>query len=128
MPVPLVKGPSGWTFDIKEGLQEITDRRVGRNELSAIDLCKAYIDAQRRYASADHDNDGVLVFAQRLRSSEDQQDGLYWTAGTDGAVSPLGPLVASAEQYLKLHKAGEPFRLLLPHPHGSGRQRPWQQV
>lgn len=107
MPVPLVKGPSGWTFDVKEGLQEITDRRVGRNELSAIEFCKAYIDAQRRYASADHDNDGVLEFAQRLKSS--QQDGLYWKAGADGVISPLGPLVASAEQYLQHRQAGEPF-------------------
>lgn len=109
MPVPLVKGPSGWTFDVKEGLQEITDRRVGRNELSTIEFCKAYIDAQRQYASVDHDNDGVLEFAQRLQSSEAQQDGLYWKAGADGVVSPLGPLAASAEQYLQLRKADEPF-------------------
>ena len=109
MPVSLVNGPSGWTFDVKEGLQEITDRRVGRNELSTIEFCKAYIEAQRQYASADHDNDGVLEFAQRLQSSEAQQEGLYWKAGADGVVSPLGPLAASAEQYLQLRKAGEPF-------------------
>ena len=109
MPVPLVKGPSGWTFDVKEGLHEITDRRVGRNELSMIEFCKAYIEAQRQYARVDHDNDGVLEFAQRLQSSEGQQDGLYWKSAADGVVSPLGPLVASAEQYLQLRKAGEPF-------------------
>ena len=51
----------------------------------------------------------MLEFAQRLQSSEGQQDGLYWQAAADGVISPLGPLVASAEQYLQHRKAGEPF-------------------
>jgi hypothetical protein len=110
MPIPLTRGESGWTFDVKAGLQEITDRRVGRNELAAIDFCKANIDAQRRYASADYDNDGVLEFAQRLKSTDGGRNGLYWPPGTDGAVSPLGPFAASAEQYLQARKEGEPFR------------------
>jgi hypothetical protein len=109
MPVPLMKQPSGWTFDVEEGLQEITDRRVGRNELSAIDLCKAYIDAQRQYASVDRDGDGVLEFAQKVESSDGERDGLYWKPEADGVVSPLGPLVASAEQYLQHRQTGEPF-------------------
>jgi hypothetical protein len=110
MPIPLIKHEQGWTFDIKAGLQEITDRRVGRNELAAIDFCKAYIDAQRRYASADHDGDGVLEFAQRLKSTDGKQDGLFWPPATDAGASPLGPFVASAEQYLRGRKEGEPFR------------------
>ncbi len=110
MPIPLLKGASGWSFDIKSGLQEITDRRVGRNELGTIDFCKAYIDAQRQYAGDDHDGDGVLEFAQRLSSSEGKRDGLYWPVGADGIVSPLGPFAASAEKYLKERKEGEPFR------------------
>jgi len=109
MPVPLVKGPSGWTFDTKAGLQEITDRRVGRNELAAIDFCRTFIDAQREYAGTDHDSDGVLEFAQRLQSSEGQRDGLYWKPGDDGVASPLGPLAASADAYLQHRKEGEPF-------------------
>lgn len=117
MPIPLVKDAGGWTFDVKEGLQEITDRRVGRNELSAIDFCRVFIDAQRQYAVADHDGDNVLEFAQRLQSTDDKRDGLYWKTGTDGVVSPLGPFAAAAEAYLELRKAGEPlhgynFRLL----------------
>lgn len=110
MPIPLIKGAEGWTFDIKAGLQEITDRRVGRNELAVIDFCKAYIDAQRQYASADHDGDGVLEFSQRLKSTNGKQDGLFWQTGTDEVASPLGPFVASAEQYLQERKEGEPFR------------------
>jgi hypothetical protein len=110
MPIPLVKGEQGWTFDVKAGLQEITDRRVGRNELAVIDFCKAYIDAQREYASADHDDDGVLEFAQRLKSADGKRDGLFWPPGADGVPSPLGPFAASAEQYLQARKEGEPFR------------------
>jgi hypothetical protein len=110
MPIPLVKGEQGWTFDVKSGLQEITDRRVGRNELAAIDFCRAYIDAQRRYASADYDDDDVLEFAQRLKSTDGKHDGLFWPPGADGVVSPLGPFAASAEQYLQGRKEGEPFR------------------
>jgi hypothetical protein len=110
MPIPLIKGAEGWTFDVKTGLEEIADRRVGRNELAAIGFCKAYIDAQRQYASADHDGDGVIEFAQRLKSADGKQDGLFWQTGTDEVTSPLGPFVASAEQYVQERKEGEPFR------------------
>ena len=109
MPIPLVKGEGGWTFDVKAGVEEITDRRIGRNELAAIEFCKTYIDAQRQYAGSDHDGDGVLAFAQRLRSSDGKQDGLYWPPGPDGVKSPLGPLASAAEQYLEGRKEGEPF-------------------
>jgi hypothetical protein len=110
MPIPLVKGEGGWTFDVKAGVEEIADRRIGRNELAAIEFCKTYIDAQRQYAGTDRDGDGVLDFAQRLRSSEGRQDGLYWPPGPDGVKSPLGPFAAAAEQYLEGRKEGEPFR------------------
>jgi hypothetical protein len=109
MPIPLVKSGGDWTFDVKAGVEEIIDRRIGRNELAAIEFCKTYIDAQRQYAGTDHDGDGVLEFARRLRSSESQQDGLYWPPGPDGVESPLGPFAAAAED-LEGHKEGEPFR------------------
>ncbi len=110
MPIPLIKGEGGWTFDVKAGVEEIIDRRIGRNELAAIEFCETYIDAQRQYAGTDHDGDGVLEFAQRLRSSEGRQDGLYWPPGPDGMESPLGPFATAAEQDLEGHKADEPFR------------------
>jgi hypothetical protein len=110
MPIPLVRGEGGWSFDVEAGVEEINDRRIGRNELAAIEFCKTYIDAQRQYAGTDHDGDGVLKFAERLRSSEGHQDGLYWRAGPDGVESPLGPFAAAAEQVLGGRKEGEPFR------------------
>jgi hypothetical protein len=110
MPVPLVKGADGWTFDMPAGIEEITDRRIGRNELSAIEFCNAFIDAQREFASRDHDGNGVLEYAQRLASSPGKHDGLYWPDEGGGDVSPLGPLAANAEQYLGYRKEGEPYR------------------
>lgn len=108
MPIPLVKGEDGWHFDVKSGVQEIIDRRIGRNELAAIGFCRTYIDAQRKYAATDHGT-GVLAFAQRIRSSEGKHDGLYWPVGADGVESPLGPFAADAEPYLAGHKEGDPF-------------------
>jgi hypothetical protein len=110
MPIPLVKGKAGWSFDVKAGVEEITDRRIGRNELAAIEFCKTYIDAQRQYAGTDHDGDGLLKFAQRLRSSEGHQDGLYWHPGPDGVASPLGAFAAAAERDLAGRNEGGPFR------------------
>jgi len=110
MPVSLVRGADGWSFDAAAGVEEIKDRRIGRNELSAIEFCDAYMDAQREYAGADHDDNDVLEYAQRIESTPGKRDGLYWADEGDGSVSPLGPLVAGAEQYLGYRKAGEPYR------------------
>jgi hypothetical protein len=110
MPIPLKKTEAGWVFDLKEGLEEIADRRIGRNELAAIEFCRVFIDAQRLYATVDHDGDLVLEFAQRFQSQNGQRDGLYWKPGADGVISPLGPFAAAAESSLEFRKAGEPFR------------------
>src|SRR5258708_5043092 len=69
MPIPIVKGAGGWYYDTAAGEEEIINRRIGRNELGAIDVCRAYVAAQREYASKDHDGSGVLKFAQRVNSS-----------------------------------------------------------
>lgn len=110
MPIPLVKGADGWTFDVAAGIEEITDRRIGNHELAAIALCRAYLTAQVEYAAADHDGDQVLEYAQRLASTPGQQDGLYWQESASAGPSPFGPLAASAEEYLGQRKAGEPYR------------------
>jgi len=96
-PVPLVKRDGGWFFDTAVGKDEILNRRIGTNELGTIQVMRAYVDAQRDYATLDHDGDGVLEYAQRLVSSPGKEDGLYWPSATDAEESPLGPLVAYAQ-------------------------------
>jgi hypothetical protein len=96
-PIPLLKQDSAWYFDTKAGEQEILDRRIGHNELNAIDVCHAYVEAQRAYAAQYSSGNGPAEYAQRLHSSVGKHDGLYWAAETTADESPFGPLVASAE-------------------------------
>jgi hypothetical protein len=96
LPVPLVKGADGWRFDTAAGREELLARRIGRNELITIDACKAFVDAQREYAAADH-GDGILDYAQRFISTPGKKDGLYWPAKSGEQQSPLGPLFAKAQ-------------------------------
>lgn len=95
-PVPLIQSNGKWAFDIDAGKDEMINRRVGRNELSTIAVCRAYVVAQREYASVDRDGDGVLEFAQRFPSTPGQHDGLFWESAPGEPLSPLGPLVAEA--------------------------------
>jgi hypothetical protein len=95
-PIPLVKGDGQWFFDTDAGQEEILNRRVGRNELDTIRVCNAYVDAQRQYASLDRMGDGVMQYAQRLRSAPGGHDGLYWHAEPGEDASPLGPMIAAA--------------------------------
>jgi len=97
-PIPLVKESAGWHFDTEAGLDEIITRRIGRNELDVLKSMRAYVDAQREYASQDRDGDGVLEYAQRLDSSAGKTDGLYWPTELNGEESPLGPMVAQAQE------------------------------
>ena len=96
-PIPLVKRASGWQWDTKAGKDELLNRRIGRNELEVLQVMRAYVDAQREYASKDRDEDEVLEFAQKLTSSPGKTDGLYWPPELNGETSPLGPLVADAQ-------------------------------
>jgi hypothetical protein len=96
-PIPLVKKDGGWFFDTDAGKDELLSRRVGKNELATLPAMRAYVEAQRDYASTDRDGDEVLEYAQRLVSSPGKQDGLYWPPDFDGDESPLGPLVAYAQ-------------------------------
>ena len=97
-PIPVVKGGDGkWFFDTAAGKEEILNRRIGANELGAIDVCDAYVDAQREYAGKERNGDEVLEYAQNLMSTPDTHDGLYWPAKNPGdEISPLGPLIAQA--------------------------------
>jgi hypothetical protein len=97
-PIPLRHGKSGWEFDTAEGRIEILYRRIGRNELEAIQTARAFVDAENDYADKDR-GAGPGVYAQRIVSSPGKKDGLYWPQ--DGDESPLGELAAkaSAEGY-----------------------------
>jgi len=97
-PIPLVKTGGGWHFDANEGREELLNRRIGRNELDVLKAMRAYVDAQREYAGEDRDGSGVLKYAQRIRSSPGKTDGLYWPTELNGEESPLGPLVADAQE------------------------------
>jgi hypothetical protein len=112
MPIPVVKENGTWRFATEQGEEEITNRRIGANEREAIAVLRAYLDAQREYASRDRNNDGLLEYAQKLASAPGKQDGLYWRTGegSDEEASPFGPLIAASSAYLKGHKAGDAYR------------------
>ena len=97
-PIPLVNTKTGWAFDTDEGRIEVLRRRIGRNELDAIQTALAYVDAQNEYADKDR-GEGAGVYAQRFLSTPGKKDGLFWRDDSD--PSPLGALVAeaSAEGY-----------------------------
>lgn len=95
-PIPLIKQGESWQFDAEQGQEEIINRRVGRNELSALGVINAYVEAQFEYAGADRDGDGVAEYAQKLGSTPGSFDGLYWAPEPGQLQSPLGPLVAEA--------------------------------
>jgi hypothetical protein len=97
LPIPLVKRSGGWQFDTQQGVEELVNRRIGRNELDVLRVLRAYVQAQREYASRDRDGDEVLEYAQKMRSSPGQTDGLFWPFALNGEISPLGPLVAYAQ-------------------------------
>ena len=96
LPIPLARSSGGWSFDIKAGLEEMRIRRIGRNELAAVQTMLAIHDAQLDYASKPRDRAGLVTYASRLASSPGQHDGLYWPAQAGEPPSPLGPAVASA--------------------------------
>jgi hypothetical protein len=99
MPIPIVQKDGKWLFDTKAGLDEVLNRRIGENELSAINTCRAYAIAQWEYfTEADWDHDGVAEYAQKFVSSPGQHNGLYWETAEDEKPSPLGKLVAAARE------------------------------
>jgi hypothetical protein len=112
MPIPIVRAGERWRYASEEGADEILNRRIGGNEHNAIDVLRAYIDAQRTYSTRDRDGDGVLQYAQKLASTPGRHDGLYWPADPEKGeqASPFGPLVAESAAYLKGHAAGDPYR------------------
>jgi hypothetical protein len=105
-PVPIVKYNDKWFFDTEAGKEEVLNRRIGEDELTAVLLCRAYVKAQREYVLKDWDGDGIFAYAQKLRSDAGRRNGLFWRSSRGEALSPLGELVAQAwhEGYKKNRK------------------------
>jgi hypothetical protein len=96
VPIPLVKDGSNWRFDTAAGMQEVLFRRIGNNELTTMQLCKAYVEAQKEYASKGRDRKAKGIYAQRFTSSTGKHDGLFWKSDDPNDKSPFGDLAAQA--------------------------------
>jgi hypothetical protein len=131
-PIPLMKNAAGqWYFDAAAGKEEILARRIGRDELAAIDIVAALADSQAQYFAQKHG--GVKQYAQKLISDPGQQNGLYWESPAGAPRSPLGPLVAfaSEEGYTVKPDAAQPYhgyyfrRLDSQGPNAKGGAKPY---
>jgi hypothetical protein len=114
MPIPLVKADGQWRFDTAAGKEEIINRHIGKDELHAIGVCRAYVAAQQQYAGANPDAGGGAKYALKFKSTPGKKDGLYWRSAENEPASPFGPLVAEAHAAGYGRNTGEG-----PHPfHG----------
>lgn len=122
LPIPVVRSGDGWAFDVRAGVEEMRIRRIGRNELAAIQSMYAYLDAQREYAREDRNGDGMLEYARRFISTPGKRDGLYWPSAEGEPPSPAGPLLDTRD--LKDGYHGYRFRILEAQgPAASGGAR-----
>ena len=107
-PVPIVKKSGKWYFDSKAGRREILARRIGENELDAIDVCRGFAEAQKEYASEIHDDSGINQYAQRIISTPGKQDGLVWKNPDGSLGGPISERVAEAIEQGYTSR-GEPY-------------------
>lgn len=98
LPIPMVKRNGMWLFDTTAGRQEILYRRIGSNELDAIEICRGYVDAQQEYALERHDNSQVNQYAQRIISTPGKHDGLVWWNPDETLGGPIAEGIADALQ------------------------------
>jgi hypothetical protein len=112
LPIPLVKEEGGWRFDTAAGAEEIVTRRVGRNELLAIELCRVVIRAQEEYRDINWDGDRTPDYAARFKSTPGERDGLYWKADVEAGEtpSPLHDFLENQADYLADREQGTPWR------------------
>lgn len=127
LPIPLVRNGGGWSFDAEKGKQEVLLRRIGHNELDAVRVCRAIIEAEANYARTGHDGNAPGTYAAKLMSDSGTEDGLYWDTARDSGSS-IGPLLAEAsgEDYQPGAHDHSPFhgylyRILTSQgPHANG--------
>ena len=129
-PIPLVQHQGQWHYDLAAGKEEIINRRIGGNELAAIDFCHQYVQAQQAYYAMDRDGDGFQEYARSFVSAPGKKNGLFWFRRPGEDLSPLGPIAvqAFAEGYLRnMNGTPQPyhgyyFRILTAQgPHAPGR-------
>jgi hypothetical protein len=124
LPIPIIRVKDKWYFDMEEGKDEILARRIGSNELDAIEVCRGYVEAQNNYAD-DNRAGNIVYYAQKIMSSPGKRDGLYWTSSGNNDESPIGEFVsrAFAEGYTSRHEPyhGYFFKILTAQGlHASG--------
>lgn len=122
-PIPLMHKGTQWYFDTAAGKKEILYRRIGKNELSAIQVCRELVDAQKEYYAQGHDGEPANQYAQKLASDPGKHNGLYWQASSTSSESPIGPMLASAAAGQQPGEAtpfqGYYFRILTSQKTGS---------
>jgi hypothetical protein len=111
-PVPLALAKGEWRFDTTAGKIEVLARRIGRNEINAVEVCRGYVEAQIEYASADRDANGVLEYAQKIVSSPGKKDGLYWEGESPLVPKAFSDAAAAMEGHKSAPYHGYYFRLL----------------
>jgi hypothetical protein len=109
LPIPIVKRKGKWSFDTKVGREEILNRRVGANELNAIQICRGFVEAQKEYAAEKHDDSKVNQCAQRIVSTPGKHDGLAWQNPDGTWEGPVGEEVAKALEEGYTAQRGQPY-------------------
>ena len=109
LPIPIVKRKGKWSFDTKVGREEILNRRVGANELNAIQICRGFVEAQKQYAEEKHDDSKVNQYAQRIISTPGKHDGLAWQNADGTWGGPVGEEVAKALEEGYTAQRGQPY-------------------
>jgi hypothetical protein len=109
VPVPIVKQKGKWVFDTKAGRDEILRRRIGANELDALEICRGFVDAQEEYAQEKHDDSTVNQYAQKIISTPGKHDGLAWQNPDGTWAGPVGEEVAKALQQGYSGEKGKPY-------------------
>jgi hypothetical protein len=109
LPIPIVKRKGKWSFDTKIGREEILNRRIGANELNAIEICRGFVEAQQDYAQEKHDGSKVNQFAQHVLSTPGKQDGLAWKNADGTWGGPVGEEVAKAIEEGYKGERGQPY-------------------
>jgi hypothetical protein len=128
LPIPIVKTKGKWMFDTKVGREEILNRRVGANELNAIELCRGYVEAQHEYAADKHDDSKVNQYAQRILSTPGKHDGLAWQNPDGTWGGPVGEEVAKALQEGYEAKPGPYHGYIFKVLKGQGPAAPMGQM